>query len=64
MTTTIPSMDKLNLPEVFNEIPREKTGLVLITGATGSGKSTTLAANSSCHQQDQGRSHRHSGRPG
>jgi twitching motility protein PilT len=44
LTTVIPSMDKLNLPEVFNEIPREKTGLVLITGATGSGKSTTLAA--------------------
>lgn len=44
LTTVIPSMDKLNLPEVFNEIPKEKTGLVLITGATGSGKSTTLAA--------------------
>jgi twitching motility protein PilT len=29
---------------VFKEIPKEKTGLVLVTGATGSGKSTTLAA--------------------
>ena len=29
---------------MFTEIPREKTGLVLVTGATGSGKSTTLAA--------------------
>ena len=31
-------------PTGFKEIPREKTGLVLVTGATGSGKSTTLAA--------------------
>ena len=32
------------MPEILLEVPREKTGLVLVTGATGSGKSTTLAA--------------------
>src|SRR5581483_2904429 len=31
-------------PEIIGRIPVEKTGLVLVTGATGSGKSTTLAA--------------------
>jgi len=34
----------LGLPEIFHEIAKEKTGLVLVTGATGSGKTTTLAA--------------------
>src|SRR5262249_27791956 len=36
--------DQLNLPPIFHAIAREKTGLVLVTGATGSGKSTSLAA--------------------
>jgi twitching motility protein PilT len=44
LNASIPTLEKLKLPEVFKEIPREKTGLVLVTGATGSGKSTTLAA--------------------
>jgi twitching motility protein PilT len=44
LNTTIPTLDSLKFPEVIKEIPREKTGLVLVTGATGSGKSTTLAA--------------------
>ena len=44
LNTTIPSLDDLNLPEIIKLIPQEKTGLVLVTGATGSGKSTTLAA--------------------
>jgi twitching motility protein PilT len=44
LNTEIPTLDKLNLPEIIRLIPREKTGLVLVTGATGSGKSTTLAA--------------------
>ena len=34
----------MKFPEIFKEIPKEKTGLVLVTGATGSGKSTSLAA--------------------
>lgn len=44
LNTVIPTLDKLKMPEIFKEIPKEKTGLVLVTGATGSGKSTTLAA--------------------
>ncbi|MGA2241954.1 MAG: PilT/PilU family type 4a pilus ATPase [Verrucomicrobiota bacterium] len=44
LNATIPTLDQLKFPEIFKEIPKEKTGLVLVTGATGSGKSTTLAA--------------------
>src|SRR5215813_1310144 len=44
LSTEIPSVDQLNLPPIFHTIAKEKTGLVLVTGATGSGKSTTLAA--------------------
>jgi len=40
----VPTIESLGLPEIFHEIAREKTGLVLVTGATGSGKTTTLAA--------------------
>jgi twitching motility protein PilT len=44
LSTDIPNVNQLNLPPVFHTISKEKTGLVLVTGATGSGKSTTLAA--------------------
>ena len=44
LNATIPSLEQLRLPDILKDIPREKTGLVLVTGATGSGKSTTLAA--------------------
>src|SRR6266481_2974856 len=44
LNTVIPTLEWLDFPEIIKEIPREKTGLVLVTGATGSGKSTTLAA--------------------
>ena len=44
LNTEIPTLETLNFPEIFQKIPQEKTGLVLVTGATGSGKSTTLAA--------------------
>lgn len=40
----IPTIDGLKLPEIFNKITQEKNGLVLVTGATGSGKTTSLAA--------------------
>jgi len=40
----IPSIETLGLAPIFHEIAKEKTGLVLLTGATGSGKTTTLAA--------------------
>ena len=44
LNTVIPSLDKLKFPDIFKEVSKEKTGLVLVTGATGSGKSTTMAA--------------------
>jgi twitching motility protein PilT len=44
LNTKIPTLEQLKLPTTLLQIPREKTGLVLVTGATGSGKSTTLAA--------------------
>lgn len=40
----IPKIEELNLPHVVKNIPKYRKGLVLITGATGSGKSTTLAS--------------------
>jgi twitching motility protein PilT len=40
----VPTIDGLRLPQIFKEIAQEKNGLVLVTGATGSGKTTTLAA--------------------
>ncbi len=42
--TTIPSLDELKAPPVFKEIVQREKGLILVTGPTGSGKSTTLAA--------------------
>src|SRR6266853_5524793 len=44
LNTVIPTLEWLKFPEIIKQIPLEKTGLVLVTGATGSGKSTTLAA--------------------
>jgi twitching motility protein PilT len=41
---SVPTIQQLGLPTIFHEIAKEKTGLVLVTGATGSGKTTTLAA--------------------
>lgn len=40
----IPSFDELHLPPVIREITNNRNGLVIIAGATGSGKSTTMAA--------------------
>ncbi len=40
----VPSVDSIGLPSVFREIAKEKSGLILFTGATGSGKTTSLAA--------------------
>jgi twitching motility protein PilT len=44
ITLEVPSIDSLGLPPVLKDIINRKEGLILITGATGSGKSTTLAA--------------------
>ncbi len=42
--TKIRTLDELNLPQVLNKVCEEARGLVLVTGTTGSGKTTTLAA--------------------
>ncbi len=44
LETTIPSIGELNLPKAFLEIPRTLNGIVFVTGATGTGKTTSLAA--------------------
>ena len=51
-----PGFEELDLPEIFKQLADEPRGLILVTGPTGSGKSTTLAAmvdyinqNRACH---------------
>ena len=40
----IPSLSEIDAPKVINELAKAESGMILVTGATGSGKSTTLAA--------------------
>lgn len=44
LSNTVPQLGELNVPPVFDQIITEHAGLVFITGATGTGKTTTLAA--------------------
>lgn len=44
LQSEIPTLDKLGLPAIFQQIIKEKNGIVLLTGGTGGGKTTTLAA--------------------
>ena len=44
LSSEVPTMEQLKLAPVFHEIIKEKNGLVFVTGGTGSGKTTTLAA--------------------
>jgi twitching motility protein PilU len=44
ITTIIPKVEDLGVPEILKEVVMTKRGLVIMVGATGSGKSTTLAA--------------------
>ncbi|WP_410925282.1 ATPase, T2SS/T4P/T4SS family, partial [Pseudomonas aeruginosa] len=44
INTKIPTLGELDLPPILNEIVMSKRGLVIVVGATGSGKSTSLAA--------------------
>jgi len=44
LNSHIPDFEMLNLPEVFTSIARMPRGLILVTGPTGSGKTTTLSA--------------------
>jgi twitching motility protein PilT len=44
LQSDIPTLAKIGLPPIFREIVKEKDGIVLLTGGTGTGKTTTLAA--------------------
>lgn len=44
LESKVPTIKSMNLPEAFFDIAKEKNGIVLFTGATGSGKTTSLAA--------------------
>jgi twitching motility protein PilT len=44
MATEMPTIDSLSLQPIFYDMCQEKNGLILVTGATGSGKTTTLSA--------------------
>jgi twitching motility protein PilT len=44
LETRIPSIEDLKLPELFMKMAEERNGIIFVTGATGSGKSTSLAA--------------------
>lgn len=44
LNTSLPTAEQFNLPPVILEIANQPRGLILVTGPTGSGKSTTLAA--------------------
>jgi twitching motility protein PilU len=54
--TTIPTVEDLELPPILHEIAMTKRGLVILVGATGSGKSTTLAAMIG-HRNENSRGH-------
>ena len=44
LATRVPTVEEMKLPPAFRKMAEERNGLILITGATGSGKSTSLAA--------------------
>jgi twitching motility protein PilT len=44
LQSEIPTLEALGLPPLFREVVKEKNGIVLVTGGTGTGKTTTLAA--------------------
>src|SRR3954465_1645650 len=44
LQTHVPTLEELGLPPIFGEIVKEKDGIILLTGGTGTGKTTTLAA--------------------
>jgi twitching motility protein PilT len=44
LASGIPTVETMGLPDVLHAMAQERNGLILVTGATGSGKSTTLAA--------------------
>ena len=54
--TTIPTFEDLELPDILKDVVMTKRGLVIVVGATGSGKSTTLAAMVG-HRNENSRGH-------
>jgi len=44
LATRIPTIEEMHLPDSFYKMARERNGIILVTGATGSGKTTSLAA--------------------
>ena len=44
LNNTIPTLEQLKMPKVLQELADQPRGLILVTGPTGSGKSTTLSA--------------------
>jgi twitching motility protein PilT len=44
LQSKIPTLESLNLPPIFREMVKEKNGIILLTGGTATGKTTTLAA--------------------
>lgn len=44
LATKVPTIDELGLPQAFSKMSDERNGIILVTGATGSGKTTSLAA--------------------
>jgi twitching motility protein PilT len=44
VNTSVPTFEDLNLPKAVRDLSRERRGLIIVTGTTGSGKSTSLAA--------------------
>jgi len=55
----LPTIDTLGVPQVLKEVVMSKRGLCILVGATGSGKSTTLAAISLRNQNSYGPHHHH-----
>jgi len=56
IVTKIPTVEELELPQILQDIAMTKRGLVIVVGATGSGKSTTLASMVG-HRNDNSRGH-------
>lgn len=44
LNTKVPSLEELGMPPILNELALKRKGLILVTGSTGSGKTTTLAS--------------------